>query len=96
LPRILVQPRQSCNLQRHLFIESCAAYGTIGWLRIRFLALWVGFGLKNFMKDIEMSYTVRYATLADVPVVGKLFDGYRQFYEQPADLSRATAYIQAR
>lgn len=43
-----------------------------------------------------MSYTVRYATLADVPAVGKLFDGYRQFYEQPADLSRATAYIQAR
>lgn len=43
-----------------------------------------------------MSYTIRYATLADVPQVGQLFDSYRQFYKQPADRARATAYIQAR
>ena len=43
-----------------------------------------------------MSVTIRYATLADVAEVGRLFDAYRQFYEQPADLGRATAYIQAR
>ena len=43
-----------------------------------------------------MSYTIRYAILADVPQVGQLFDGYRQFYEQPADLALATAYIQTR
>ena len=43
-----------------------------------------------------MSYTIRYATLADVPQVGQLFDGYRQFYEQPGDLALAIAYIRAR
>ncbi len=43
-----------------------------------------------------MSYTIRYATTNDVPEVGRLFDLYRQFYEQPADLHKATNYIQAR
>jgi ribosomal protein S18 acetylase RimI-like enzyme len=43
-----------------------------------------------------MSYRVRYATLADVSQVGQLFDSYRQFYEQPADLARATNYIRTR
>ena len=43
-----------------------------------------------------MSYTVRYAMLNDVPQVGRLFDAYRQFYEQPADLARATTYIEQR
>lgn len=43
-----------------------------------------------------MNHIVRYATVDDVTQVGRLFDGYRQFYEQPADLEKATAYIQAR
>ena len=43
-----------------------------------------------------MGFAIRYALETDVAAVGQLFDGYRQFYEQPADLARATAYIQAR
>lgn len=43
-----------------------------------------------------MDNIIRYAALADVEQVGRLFDSYRQFYEQPADLVRATAYMQAR
>ena len=43
-----------------------------------------------------MNYTIRYAGLDDVPRVGRLFDGYRQFYNQAADLAQATDYIRAR
>jgi ribosomal protein S18 acetylase RimI-like enzyme len=38
----------------------------------------------------------RRATLDDVPAVALLFDAYRQFYDQPADLRLATRYIGAR
>lgn len=40
-----------------------------------------------------MSITIREAASADTPTVAELFDLYRQFYEQPADLPRATAFI---
>lgn len=40
--------------------------------------------------------TVRQARLADVAMVAPLFDAYRQFYEQPADLALATAFIEER
>ena len=43
-----------------------------------------------------MDYTIRYAMLTDVRGIGRLFDAYRQFYEQPADLTGATAYIELR
>lgn len=43
-----------------------------------------------------MNDKIRYATLDDVAEIGRLFDAYRQFYEQPADLERATNYIRAR
>ena len=39
---------------------------------------------------------VRRATLRDVPAVARLFDEYRQFYEQPADLPRAERFIAER
>lgn len=38
----------------------------------------------------------RVATLADVDVVAVLFDAYRQFYEQPANLPLATKFIHER
>ena len=38
----------------------------------------------------------RIATLADVDVIAPLFDAYRQFYAQPADLALATRFIHDR
>ena len=35
----------------------------------------------------------RLASLADLDALAPLLDAYRQFYEQPADLSRARAYL---
>lgn len=40
--------------------------------------------------------TLRPATLDDLPALAALFDAYRQFYEQPADLDAAHAFLQAR
>ena len=37
--------------------------------------------------------TVRQARLADLDDIAPLFDAYRQFYQQPADLALATAFI---
>jgi ribosomal protein S18 acetylase RimI-like enzyme len=39
---------------------------------------------------------IRIASLADTGVIAPLFDAYRQFYEQPADLDRATVFIHER
>ena len=36
------------------------------------------------------------ATVKDVDMIAELFDQYRQFYEQPADLAGCHAYIKAR
>jgi ribosomal protein S18 acetylase RimI-like enzyme len=38
----------------------------------------------------------RSATLADVAAIAPLFDAYRQFYDQPADLGRAAGFIRDR
>lgn len=43
-------------------------------------------------RDIE----IRRATLGDLPAVARLFDGYRRFYGQPADLPRAEHFIAER
>ncbi len=40
--------------------------------------------------------TTRLATLADLDAVAALFDAYRQFYQQPADLDLARRFIEAR
>ena len=40
-----------------------------------------------------MNITIREATVGDTRSVAELFDLYRQFYEQPTDLPRATAFI---
>jgi ribosomal protein S18 acetylase RimI-like enzyme len=37
--------------------------------------------------------TSRLATLNDLPTIAALFNAYRQFYEQPADLALATQFI---
>jgi len=37
--------------------------------------------------------TVRQARLADLDNIAPLFDAYRQFYQQPADLALATAFL---
>lgn len=37
--------------------------------------------------------TIRRATAADVPRVAPLFDAYRVFYEQPSDVTMASAFI---
>jgi ribosomal protein S18 acetylase RimI-like enzyme len=39
---------------------------------------------------------IRPATLQDTAAVGALFDAYRQFYEQPADVALATRFIRER
>lgn len=40
--------------------------------------------------------TVRQAVLADLEALAPLFDGYRQFYGQPSDISAAHAFLRAR
>ena len=39
---------------------------------------------------------IREASAGDLPVLGRLFDEYRQFYRLPSDLEKATAYLTAR
>lgn len=39
---------------------------------------------------------IRRATLDDLPSLSILFDAYRRFYQQPADLPRARAFIETR
>ena len=43
-----------------------------------------------------MNITIREAATGDIRSVAELFDLYRQFYEQPTDLPRATAFIAER
>lgn len=43
-----------------------------------------------------MSIEVRHATSADAEALARLFDGYRQFYGQPADPGRARRFIDER
>ena len=40
-----------------------------------------------------MSFQIRQATILDLDTLAPLFDGYRQFYGQPADLARAHAFL---
>lgn len=40
--------------------------------------------------------TTRLATASDLPELAPLFDAYRQFYGQPADLPLATAFLRER
>ena len=39
---------------------------------------------------------IRQASAADLPALAGLFDRYRQFYQQPADLAGAEAYLRER
>ena len=39
---------------------------------------------------------IKRATLSDLDHIAPLFNAYRQFYEQPADLNKARAFIQER
>ncbi len=49
------------------------------------------------LKALIMSSThIRAATLDDAPVVGNLFDLYRQFYEMPSDEQLARRFIRER
>lgn len=43
-----------------------------------------------------MNIEVREATPSDLESLSVLFDGYRQFYEQPADLARAKFFVSER
>ena len=43
-----------------------------------------------------MSIQVQRATIGDLDVLAPLFDGYRQFYGQPADIERARDFISQR
>ncbi len=40
--------------------------------------------------------TTRPAVLSDLPALAELFDAYRQFYQQTADLNGAEAFVRAR
>lgn len=40
-----------------------------------------------------MTVSIRQATVGDVDLVAPLFDAYRQFYRQPADLPRARRFV---
>jgi len=44
----------------------------------------------------QSSLTIRRGIAADLEAIAELFDGYRRFYEQPADLESARRFIQAR
>lgn len=46
--------------------------------------------------DLPDTVPVRRATLADLPALAGLFDAYRQFYAQPANLALAEAFLRAR
>ena len=39
---------------------------------------------------------IREATRDDLPLLGKLFDEYRQFYQLPSDIEKAGSYLRAR
>ena len=43
-----------------------------------------------------MNISTRRATLDDLDVLAPLFDAYRRFYDQPADLPRARAFLRER
>jgi GNAT superfamily N-acetyltransferase len=43
-----------------------------------------------------MPFQIRQATILDLDTLAPLFDGYRQFYGQPADLPRAHAFLAER
>ena len=43
-----------------------------------------------------MSFQIRQATLLDLDKLAPLFDDYRQFYGQPADLARARDFLAER
>ncbi len=43
-----------------------------------------------------MPFQVRQATVLDLDTLAPLFDGYRQFYGQPADLARAHDFLAER
>lgn len=45
---------------------------------------------------MTMPTTIRRATIADAADVGRLFDQYRVFYEQPASAEAATEFVTAR
>jgi ribosomal protein S18 acetylase RimI-like enzyme len=45
---------------------------------------------------MTVTIATRYATLEDLDAVASLFDAYRQFYKQPADLPLARRFIQER
>jgi len=47
-------------------------------------------------RPVESAFTIRRAAAADAAEIARLFDLYRQFYEQPADAARAHAFIGAR
>jgi len=40
--------------------------------------------------------TIRAATISDLAQLAPLFDGYRQFYQQPTDVEGATEFLRAR
>lgn len=48
------------------------------------------------MTPIPTTIQTRIATLADADAVARLFDAYRQFYDQPADLPLAARFIHDR
>lgn len=43
-----------------------------------------------------MTFQIRQATILDLDTLAPLFDGYRQFYGQPADLARAHDFLAER
>ena len=43
-----------------------------------------------------MSFQIRQATVLDLDTLASLFDGYRQFYGQPAELARAHDFLAER
>ncbi len=47
-------------------------------------------------KEPGMSITVRQATIHDLDLIAPLFDGYRQFYGQPADIGAAQRFLRER
>lgn len=50
-------------------------------------------GTLGWVKVSSLMTTIRRATLSDLDAIAPLFDAYRQFYDQPADLALARQFI---
>src|SRR4051812_3214681 len=54
------------------------------------------YGDRRAVRDLVLMFQIHRASEADLRTVVKLFDGYRQFYGQPANYPLAEAFLRDR